>query len=85
MRARLSDLRGLLRRNVREARGVLTVLLAGRIGLTPQSFDRPKRAPIFDVTIPLTTRGLWAGIVDLQEWRPHRDSNPGFSLERAAS
>jgi hypothetical protein len=79
LRARVKDWRALLRRNVGNARPVIQTLLAGRIAVTPQALDMPKTAPVFDVKIPLTTRGLFAGLAeiapetaDLQHWRPHR-------------
>ena len=32
-----------------------------------------------------TSRAASVEETEVSEWRPHRDSNPGFSLERAAS
>lgn len=61
LRSRLADWRGLLRRNVAEARPVLETLLANRIVVNPHQ-DSPTRAPIFDVRIPLTIRGMFEGI-----------------------
>ena len=64
------------RDNVAEARPVLELLLAGRIRVTP----RPQATTsdlVFDVTIPLTMRGMFEGTLDtsFQEVvRPRRDS-----------
>ena len=40
---------------------MLESLLTGRIEVTPH-MDSPTSAPIFDVRIPLTTRGVFEGI-----------------------
>ena len=65
LRSRFADCRGLLRQNVAEARSVLQSLLTGRIEVTPHT-DSPTSAPIFDVRIPLTTRGIFQGICGSQ-------------------
>ena len=51
--------RELLRSNVADACQVVETLLAGRIGITPHA-DSPT-APIVDVRIPLTLRGIFEG------------------------
>jgi site-specific DNA recombinase len=56
LRAKLNDWRGLLRRNVAAARPVLETLLAGRVLVTPRMAGDDLE--LFDVRIPLTTRGI---------------------------
>jgi hypothetical protein len=56
LRARLTDWRGLLRRNVAEARPVLETLLAGRVVVTPHVIAGELQK--YDVCIPLTTRAI---------------------------
>lgn len=62
LRARLEDWRGMLRRNVAEARPVLDLLLADRIVVTPRREREGDEVTAFDVRLSLTTRGILAGI-----------------------
>jgi site-specific DNA recombinase len=62
------------------ARPIVSSLLKGRVTLTPAA---PRQ---WTVSGEGSLVGLFDRLTKLQEvWRPHRDSNPGFSLERAAS
>jgi site-specific DNA recombinase len=61
LRQRFDNWRDLLRGDVAAARPVLEILLAGRITVTPHQ-GSPTSAPICDVRIPLTTRGVFLGI-----------------------
>jgi hypothetical protein len=74
LRARLSNYRDLIRRNVSEARLVLETLLSGRIAVTPHA-TASMSTPIFDVRIPLTTRGIFEicgpkGVASLTGFEP---------------
>ena len=83
LRAKLADWRGLLTRNVAEGRAVLRALLIGPLRFTPIE-DGSRRGYAFTGTIALDR--LLSGVVELPTmWRPRRDSNPCFSLERATS
>lgn len=62
LRGRFEDWRGMLRRNVQQARPVLEALLAGRVVVTPQCDDEGAEVLAFDVRIPLTTRGIYEGM-----------------------
>ena len=62
MRAKLSDWRGLLRRNVKEGRAVLRALLIGPLQFTPVN-DQGRRGYAFKGTIALDR--LLAGVVEL--------------------
>jgi site-specific DNA recombinase len=84
-RQRLTEWRELLGRHPDQARALLELLLDG----TPLRFtpiDEPTRCG-FRFEGDLVIGGLLEGAVTHTNgrWRPHRDSNPGFSLERAAS
>ena len=59
LRHRFENWRGLLRRNVTEARPVLEVLLGGRIVVAPLE---PHSPASFDVRVPLTVCGIYEGI-----------------------
>ena len=61
LRSRFDDVRALLRRNVPYSGPVLESLLAGRVAVRPRE-DSPTSAPVFDVRIPLTTRGIFEEI-----------------------
>jgi len=67
LRTRFVDWRGMLRRNVQEARPVLESLLSGRITVTPRD-----QGLEFNVRIPLTTRAIFEGICG-----PQGDTSPG--------
>jgi site-specific DNA recombinase len=83
-RRRLHEWRGLLGREPIEGRGVLKQLLASPIRFTPFS-EAGKRKYRFAGELVIAG-WLLEGVVNHPgNWRPHRDSNPGFSLERAAS
>ncbi len=85
LRAKLADWRGLLTRNVESGRDVLRTLLVGPLRFTPV-IDERRRGYRFAGAIALDR--LVAGVIELTTltgWRPQRDSNPRFSLERAAS
>lgn len=62
LRAKLADWRGLLHRNVQEARAVLRTLLIGPLRFTPVNEAR-RRGYAFQGTIALDQ--LLAGVVDL--------------------
>jgi hypothetical protein len=62
------------------ARSVVTLLLNGRVTVIPRVKGR-----VWELRGEGTFSGLFTGEVFPSGWRPHRDSNPGFSLERAAS
>ena len=62
------------------ARPIVTTLLEGRVTITPTG--RPKQ---WEMQGTGTLSGLFSLEIFPSGWRPHRDSNPGFSLERAAS
>jgi hypothetical protein len=85
----LIDWRSGLRRNIPQARQMLRLLLAGQVVFKEEPRGRQQG-------FRLTTRGTTGGLITivLQEeveeplhksWRPHRDSNPSFGLERATS
>ena len=81
LRARLQAWRELLSGSSPEARALMRLLIIDRLTLRPES-----RGYVFSGTG--TVQPLLEGIIPSTarlEWRPHRDSNPGFSLERAAS
>ena len=80
----LADWRAVLVRRPQEARLVLRELLAGEpIRFTPIE-ESTRRGYRFEGSAVIG--GLLEGVVVTNgNWRPHRDSNPGFSLERAAS
>lgn len=73
-------------RQIAEARQLLRVLLVGPLQFTPFIEGR-RRGYRFTGTVSVA--GLFDGVIAMEccrcKWRPHRDSNPGFSLERAAS
>jgi site-specific DNA recombinase len=69
LRRRLESMRDLLRRNPAEARGVLQLLLAERITLTPQR-DRSTRSPVFDVAITVVPDRLVAAELSLNGSSP---------------
>ncbi len=79
LRSRVKDWRALLLRQAPISRQIVTKLLDGRLVFTPRE-DRS-----WEFTGRASIGKLLQGIVLPQVWRPHRDSNPGFSLERAAS
>ena len=62
LRAKLADWRGLLQRNIQEARAVLRGLLIGPLRFTPVNDER-RRGYAFRGTIALDR--LLAGVVDL--------------------
>ena len=81
LRARLHDWQAVLRGAIPEARALIRLLIVNRLTMEPT--ERGYRfsgegsvRPILEGVVPATAR---------LKWRPHRDSNPGFSLERAAS
>ncbi len=83
LHTKLADWRGLLTRDLAAGRDVLRLLLAGPIRFTPVNEER-RRGYRFEGALALDR--LLSGVVDLPHVvRPQRDSNPRFSLERAAS
>ncbi len=62
------------------ARPIVTTLLNGRVTITPTATRKE-----WALTGEGTLTGLFQRSIFQAVWRPHRDSNPGFSLERAAS
>lgn len=79
LRARARDWRGLLGRQVAVSRQIVMKLLDDRLVFSPQ----PNHS--YEFTGRATLGKFLAGIVLPQGWRPHRESNPGLGLERAAS
>jgi site-specific DNA recombinase len=79
LRARVKEWRALLGRQVPVARQIVTKLLDGRLVFTPRE-DRS-----YDFSGRVSLGGLLQGTVYREGWRPRRDSNPCFSLERATS
>jgi hypothetical protein len=77
--ARLADWRGLLRRNVAEARPVLDALLAGRVMVTPRRAREDAPVHAFDVRIKLSTGRMLAGLVPCPQagTSPTGDDCPG--------
>ena len=82
MRARLDDWRGLLARHVPQAQQILKKLLAGPVRFMPER-EGIRQGWRFSgaATLESCLRGRRLQL----RWRPQRDSNPRFSLERAAS
>ena len=85
--ARLVDWQGLLRANTKEARRVLATLLDGRLTFTPK---REGRRQFYEFTVSHgddsgNSRSDFGGDSHHKVWRPQRDSNPCFGLERATS
>ncbi len=79
----LEDWRGLLADEATEARPVLARLLVGRLAFTPLAPGI--HAPV-EFRGMASIGGLLTGTVGVHErWRPQRDSNPCFGLERATS
>ena len=70
-----ADWRGLLTANVAQARQILRKILDGPLQMTPLKDGSGVR---------LTGRANYGKVVQLG-WRPRRDSNPCFGLERATS
>jgi site-specific DNA recombinase len=90
-REKLASWRSLATRHVADGRKLLESLLDGPIVFTPFE-ESGARGYRFRGHAVLT--GLIEGVAAVvrlsspkygEIWRPHRDSNPGFSLERAAS
>ncbi len=76
LQAKLADWRGLLARRIPQARQIVKTLLCGHLTFTPT----PDRGWEF------TGLGSFSKFLPLQvRWRPQRDSNPCFGLERATS
>jgi site-specific DNA recombinase len=86
VRACLADWRSLMARHIPEARQLLRQVLVAPLQFTPFAEGRRKG---YRFSGNASIAGLLEGVVALEccrgKWRPHRDSNPGFSLERAAS
>ena len=81
LHVRLTEWRELLRSSIPEARTLLRLLIVDRLKMEPT--PRGYRFSGLGTVAPILER---AGLPTARfEWRPHRDSNPGFSLERAAS
>lgn len=81
LRARVQDWQSVLRGSVPEARAVIRLLIVDRLTMDPvqegyRFSGKGSFQSVVEGAIPITAR---------LKWRPHRDSNPGFSLERAAS
>ena len=90
-REKLASWRTLAARHVSGGRQLLQALLTEPLVFTP--FDEGS-ARGYRFRGRATLDGLIEGVVNVvkvystqytENWRPHRDSNPGFSLERAAS
>jgi hypothetical protein len=63
------------------ARPIVSSLLNGRVTLTPMKAAKQRWILKGDGTL----RGLFSYAVFPSGWRPQRDSNPCFGLERATS
>ncbi len=81
LREFVDDWETTLRRNVQDARRMLQSLLIGRIVLTP---GEQQAQPGYHFKGLGTVEEILAGFVH-KSWRPQRDSNPCFGLERATS
>ena len=81
LQAKLADWNGLLRRQVPQARQVLKKLLNGPIVFKP---FRQQGERFYTFTAQISLGRLLSGTVGAR-WRPQRDSNPCFGLERATS
>ena len=83
LRAKMAECRTLLTGDVMGARRLLELLLDGYITFMPaknrHGFDA------YRVRIPLRLDRVFETVVCQDVWRPRRDSNPCFSLERAVS
>ncbi len=76
LEAKLGDWRGLLTRRIPQARQIVKTLLVGHLTFTPTA----------DRGWEFTGQGSFSKFLPVQIWwRPQRDSNPCFSLERATS
>ena len=83
LRGRLADWRGLLRAQIAEARQVLEMLLEERLYSLLSATTPASR--ITGCARRLRLVECSRGSCVHRVWRPRRDSNPCFSLERAAS
>jgi hypothetical protein len=81
LKAVLHDWQATLSRHAPETRLVMPRLIEGRLELTPRADERGE---FYEFQGMGTIEPVLAGILP-QTWRPQRDSNPCFSLERAAS
>ena len=71
--------RGVLAHDAPNARPIVSSLLKGRVTITPSAKNE------WTISGEGTLEGLFERTIYLQGWRPQRDSNPCFSLERATS
>ena len=71
--------KALLRKHAPIARQMVRKLVEGRIVFTPD-----RETGRYRFTLP-GTMGNFSGLVHHSGWRPQRDSNPCFGLERATS
>ena len=78
--ARLADWRGLLIRQVSEARLILTTLLADRMVFTPR---QDATSVCYEFRGVAILGRLLTGIVFQRVWWPQRDSNPRLSRDHA--
>jgi hypothetical protein len=81
LRVRLRDWQAILRGSIPEARALIRLLIVDRLTMQPvregyRFSGEGSFQAVVEGAVPATAR---------IKWRPHRDSNPGFSLERAAS
>jgi hypothetical protein len=72
--------RHVLAHDVAHARPIVTTLLKGRVTFDPLAAPHEWRARGEGTLVGLFERAVFPLVV-----RPHRDSNPGLGLERAAS
>ena len=72
--------RSVLGHDPTNARPIVTALLIGRVTMTPTTERK-----VWELRGKGTLSGLFTREICRKVVRPHRDSNPGFSLERAAS
>ena len=67
--------------------GVLVLMFGATgdwLGRAVPAFDRGSAARLDAHGFACVVRS-WVADGKVEDWRPHRDSNPGFSLERATS
>jgi hypothetical protein len=83
-RTHATDWAGVLQRHPAQGRSILAKVLRAKLAFTPER-QGGRRGVRF--TAPASIVPLLTGLVPAfhERWRPQRDSNPCFSLERATS
>jgi site-specific DNA recombinase len=82
LRAKLDEWKAVLRKHVPQARQVLKKLLAGPLVFTAH---REAGERYYEFSAPIAIGRIISGLAGANTWRPQRDSNPRFGLERATS